>query len=88
MEKLRAVVSRRVIDRMIREKVAEVCKAGEDVTPMPVVWRQPLAGECNWEIPAWTGTAAAVQRCRARVAPYIELLAEQFDIVDPPHCRD
>lgn len=85
MEVRRAIVAKGVIDRLIREKVALVCQAGDDVAPLPVQWRAADAHECNWEIPGWIGETAAVERCRARVAPYIRLLQSQFDISAPPH---
>lgn len=78
---LRAVVSKRLLDRMIREKVKQVgdCR---DVEPLPVVWRERLGLECNWEVPGFTGANGAVKRCARSMMPYLEFLAEQFDIPD------
>lgn len=77
---LRAVVSKRVIDRLIREKLQEAC--GGRVFALPVVWRRPVAMECNWEIPGWTGDDEALADCRALVEPYVRFLEGQFDIRD------
>jgi hypothetical protein len=78
---LRAVVSKRLLDRMIRDKLKQVleCRGCE---ALPVVWRARLGMECNWEVPGWTGTNGAVKRCTLRMARYLEFLGEQFDIPD------
>jgi hypothetical protein len=78
---LRAIVSKRLLDRMIREKVIRVVQCS-DVQPLPVVWRERLGLECNWEVPGWTGVNGAAKRCAGAMAPYLEFLAEQFDIPD------
>ena len=78
---LRAVVSKRLLDRMIREKAKQVAECG-GVEPLPVVWRERLGLECNWEVPGFTGANGAVKRCAQTLGPYLEFLAEQFDIPD------
>jgi hypothetical protein len=78
---LRAVVSKRLLDRMIRDKARRVAPCSE-VDPLPVVWRERLGLECNWEVPGWTGADGARKRCAAAMAPYLAFLAEQFDIPD------
>ena len=77
---LRAVVSKRLIDRLIREKLEEHdCRT---VAAMPVVWRQPLGAECNWEIPGWLGDSRNVTSCVQRVSTFLQSLELQFDIAD------
>ena len=78
---LRAIVSKRVIDRLIREKLRQTASC-EGVTALPVVWRRRLGAECNWEIPGWMGSSRAVQRCTASTAAFVESLEAQFDIAD------
>ena len=78
---LRAIVSKRVIDRLIREKVRQLplCMG---VAAMPIVWRRRLGAECNWEIPGWTGEAGSIARCTMTMADFMRSLEAQFDIVD------
>jgi hypothetical protein len=78
---LRAVVSKRLLDRMIRERLRDVREC-EGIDPLPVVWRERLGVECNWEVPGWTGAEGARRRCVAHMAAYLDFLAEQFDIPD------
>ncbi|HZZ91053.1 MAG TPA: hypothetical protein VFE23_00730 [Usitatibacter sp.] len=78
---LRAVVSKRLLDRMIRDKLKRVLECAE-VDPLPVVWRERLGMECNWEVPGWTGASNAVKRCSHSMRPYLEFLGDQFDIPD------
>jgi hypothetical protein len=78
---LRAVVSKRLLDRMIREKARQLNEC-RDVEALPVVWRERLGLECNWEVPGWTGANAAVKRCTLRMESYLAFLGEQFDIPD------
>ena len=77
----RAVVSKRVIDRLIREKLRQTATC-EGVSALPIVWRRRLGAECNWEVPGWMGTSRAVQRCSAATAAFVESLEAQFDIAD------
>jgi hypothetical protein len=78
---LRAVVSKRVLDKMIREKMRQVTECG-GVEALPVVWRERLGVECNWEMPGWQGGQGPVRRCSQRILPYLAFLGEQFDIPD------
>jgi hypothetical protein len=78
-EMLRAVVSKRLLDRMIRDKVRKLIEC-ENVDALPVVWRERLGLECNWEVPGWSGASEAVKRCTASMTPYLEFLGSQFDI--------
>ena len=78
---LRAIVSKRVIDRLIREKLRQVPRCSA-VTALPVVWRRPLAAECNWEIPGWTGEARSIANCSGQISSFVHSLEMQFDIAD------
>ena len=78
---LRAVVSKRLLDRMIRDKAKQVVEC-HDVEALPVVWRERLGLECNWEVPGWAGATGAVKRCAQTMDSYLDFLAEQFDIPD------
>ena len=77
----RTVVPRRVIDRLIREKLADVVD-GVPVSVLPVVPRTPQDGECNWVVPGWVGDTKSVERSRERMHAYVCLLASQFDIAN------
>jgi hypothetical protein len=78
---LRAIVSKRVIDRLIREKLRQLVNCG-GVNALPVVWRERLGAECNWEIPGWTGEARAILDCADALGSFVDALESQFDIVD------
>lgn len=52
------------------------------VTALPVVWRQRLGAECNWEVPGWTGEGRAITRCSSTIATFVQSLEAQFDIAD------
>ena len=78
---LRAIVSKRVIDRLIRDKMRLVGQCG-GVSAMPIVWRRRLGAECNWEIPGWIGEAHAVSICAAQISAFVRSLEAQFDIAD------
>jgi len=78
---LRAVVSKRLLDRMIRERMKQMAECGE-VEPLPVVWRERLGVECNWEFRGYSGGNGAVKRCTQRMENYLAFLGEQFDIPD------
>ena len=77
----RSLVSKQVLDQLIRAKLVEerIC-AG--VKPLPVAWRRPVNGNCNWAIPGWTGESAAVLACTERMRAYLQDLRYQFDIPD------
>lgn len=78
---LRAIVSKRVIDRLIRARVVESVPCN-DVEPLPVVWRGRVGFACNWEIPGWQGPTRRVDHCRRAVDGYLRYLESQFDIPD------
>ena len=81
----KAIVSRRVLDQMIRAAMANA-KECEGIEPMPIVWR-PRNGNgngngSNWSIPGWMGDAHGVRLCQQRLEAYLRLLASRFDIPD------
>jgi hypothetical protein len=75
----KATISRRVLDTLIRAKIAKLNGCGA-IEPMPVAWRKRDAGGCNWTIPGWTGDAHMVQSCVEQIGDYLRFLREQFDI--------
>jgi hypothetical protein len=75
----KATISKRVLDTLIRAKLAKVRNCGK-VEPLPVAWRDPNSSGCNWEIPGWTGDAKNVARCVEQLRDYLKFLREQFDI--------
>lgn len=77
----RVVVPKLVIDRLIRDKVAEVAPC-DGVNALPVVVRRVPNGGCNWTVPGWIGATESVRRCESRMSAYIRLLASQFDIAE------
>ena len=78
---LRAVVSKRVIDRLLREKLRQAVTCS-GISAMPVVWRRRLGVECNWEIPGWTGDVYALAACTVEIGEFVRSLEAQFDIAD------
>lgn len=78
----RVVISRRVLDRLIRAKL-EMMDDCSGVNAMPVVIRtKPPGSGCNWVIPGWTGEAAFVERCNRKIRNYLDFLRAQFNVAD------
>lgn len=77
----KATISRRVLDTLIRAKLAKVngCRT---VEPLPVAWKNPNGNGSNWEIPGWTGDARHVDTCIEQLREYLKFLGEQFDIAE------
>lgn len=77
----RVVISKRVLDRLIRAKLAmlEEC-AG--VNALPVVVKTTSGRGCNWSVPGWTGEALFVDKCQRKMKTYLEFLRGQFDVTD------
>lgn len=75
----RATVDKKVLDTLIRAKVAtlEKCK---DVRPLPVQWQSPDESGLNWKVSGWSGATEAVRDCVDQMRPYIELLRNHFQI--------
>jgi len=77
----KATISRRVLDSLIRAKLAKTNGCG-NVEPLPVEWKDPNANGCNWEIPGWTGDARHVATCTEQLRDYLRFLRDQFDILE------
>ncbi len=77
----KATISKRVLDTLIRAKLAKIADCGA-VEPLPVAWRRRNHNGCNWEIPGWTGDAKTVERCIEQLRDYLRFLSEQFDIAE------
>jgi len=75
----RVVISKRVLDRLIRAKM-EMLEDCAGVTPLPVVIRPATRRGCNWTIPGWTGEEAFVNRCNSKMKSYLEFLRGQFNV--------
>lgn len=77
----RVVVSKRIVDRLIRAKLVQL-DGGLEVQALPVVVKRPPNGGCNWTVPGWTGDAQAVDQCQRKMRTYLEFLQGQFDVTD------
>jgi hypothetical protein len=75
----RALVSRTVLDALIRNKLANTL-ACDGVEALPVVVDGARTAGCNWKVPGWTGAATRLHACRDQVESYVRFLATQFDI--------
>jgi hypothetical protein len=74
----RAVISKHLLDELIRAKLdATLCRG---VDPLPVAWRAPVNGNCNWVVPGWTGDSGEINRCMQHMDEYLRILRTQFDI--------
>ena len=74
----RAVISKQLLDELIRAKLDSTLCRGVD--PLPVAWRTRANGGCNWVVPGWTGDSGAITRCMDHMAEYLRILRTQFDI--------
>lgn len=78
----RVVISKRVLDRLIRAKLEMINDCG-GVTALPVVVSpRPSHLGCNWSIPGWTGEQDLVNRCNEKMRGYLEFLRGQFNVGD------
>lgn len=78
----RVVISKRVLDRLIRAKLEMIEDCG-NVSALPVVINQrPGCPGCNWVIPGWTGDREFVNRCSEKMRGYLEFLRGQFNVAD------
>jgi hypothetical protein len=77
----RVVISKRVLDRLIRAKLVQLDDCNE-VQALPVTVRQRPDGGCNWTVPGWTGDARIVDGCQQKMKTYLEFLRGQFNIGD------
>jgi hypothetical protein len=78
----RVVISKRVLDRLIRAKLEMMDECG-GVNALPVVVKtKPPGRGCNWTIPGWTGEQEFVGRCTGKIRGYLDFLSTQFDVGD------
>jgi hypothetical protein len=78
----RVVISKRVLDRLIRAKL-EMMDECAGVTALPVVVKARTGNRgCNWTIPGWTGDQEFVADCNRRIRGYLEFLRGQFNVAD------
>jgi len=75
----KATISKRVLDTLIRAKLARLENCSE-IEPLPVAWRRRGRDGCNWEIPGWTGESRRVDGCLLQLRDYLHFLREQFDV--------
>ena len=75
----RALVSKTVLDALIRNKLANT-HGCEGVEALPVVVDAGRSSGGNWKVPGWTGAATRLHGCRDQVETYVRFLATQFDI--------
>ena len=75
----RVVISKRVLDRLIRAKL-EMLEECEGVNALPVVVNARAGRGCNWTIPGWTGEVDFVNRCNRKIRSYLEFLRGQFNV--------
>ena len=77
----RAVISKTVIDSLIRSKLASMDGCTQ-VEALPVAWNENAMSGCNWVVPGWVGDSTRVRGCVEKIGNYLTFLQAQFDI--PP----
>jgi hypothetical protein len=77
----RVLISRRVLDRLIRAKL-EMIEDCSGVSALPVVVRPRIGRGCNWTVPGWTGDVDFVNRCNSKMRSYLEFLRGQFNVAE------
>lgn len=76
----RVLISKRVLDRLIRAKL-EMMDDCAGVNALPVVVKPQHSGRgCNWSVPGWTGDGDYVDRCNRKMRSYLEFLRGQFNV--------
>lgn len=75
----RAIVSRQTLDRLIQLRLADTAECA-GARPMPVQGARHGRRGCNWELPGFIGSAAAVQACQRSLEHYLDLLCSEFDV--------
>jgi len=76
---VRATVDKKILDALIRAKVATLNQCHE-VVPLPVQWQSPDSSGVNWRLSGWSGDNEAVRECDEKMLPYLNLLRSQFRI--------
>lgn len=75
----RATVDRKVLDTLIRAKVATL-RPCLGVRPLPVAWQEPDEHGSNWAVSGWAGEAEAVRACVEQIQAYLQILHANFQI--------
>ena len=78
----RVLISKRVLDRLIRAKL-EMIDDCAGVNALPVVVKPNASTRgCNWTVPGWTGDSDFVNRCNRKMKSYLEFLRGQFNVAE------
>lgn len=75
----RATVDKKVLDTLIRAKVASLERCRE-VRPLPVRWQEPDEHGRNWTVSGWAGETDAVRECIQKMQAYLQVLHANFQI--------
>jgi hypothetical protein len=76
----RVLISKRVLDRLIRAKLETIDDCA-GINALPVVVKPEHSGRgCNWMVPGWTGEVDFVARCNKKMKSYLEFLRGQFNV--------
>lgn len=78
----RATVDRKVLDTLIRAKLATLHRC-RNVRPLPVRWQTPDENGLNWTVSGWTGEDQLVRTCVEQMQPYLSILNANFRIPAP-----
>jgi len=74
---VRATVNKKVLDTLIRAKLATLEKC-RGVRPLPVIWQEPDDTGTNWAVTGWAGASDEVRHCEEQMKDYIALLRSNF----------
>jgi len=74
---VRATVNKKVLDTLIRAKLATMEKC-RGVRPLPVRWQEPDANGTNWVLTGWAGGSDEVRHCEEHMQDYLALLRSNF----------
>ena len=77
----RTLITKSELDSIIRMHLEGLVGCGH-ITAMPVVWRKPQRGECNWSVPGWTGDSESVNECLELINAKLRVLRGTYDIPD------
>lgn len=78
----KTVISRPILDAMIRRKLAVIAGCG-NVQALPVIHSDRGIAGSNWIVPGFVGDLQASDPCKRQLGPYLAFLAQQFDIPEP-----
>ena len=82
----RSLISKSIIDALIRKKIENSVPNCESVRALPVVIANgsPGVGGSNWHVPGWVGDAEEIRLCQRVLGDYLEFLGTQFDVPNGP----